>query len=178
MKIIQFVFALLLFSVTISSSQSNIAKDWQKLSIDQYEIKLPIDWDIDTSQQMGMRFILLSQLTNENDLFRENVNLLIQDLTGHNLSLDQYVDLTENQVSTLFQNGNIIVSERMNIDAQNEYHKMIYTGKQGIYDLMFQQYFWIIDQEAIIVTHTCEESEIEKYQSIGESILNSFTIKN
>lgn len=180
MKSIQIILVLLYFSISMLNGQSqiNYSEDWHKLSIDQYEIMHPIDWDIDTSGQAGTRFLLLSPIIDKNDQFRENVNLLIQDLTGHNLSLDQYVNLTENQVKTLIQNGEIIVSERVNIGTNDEYHKMVYSGKQGIYDLKFQQYFWVIAEEAIIVTFTSEESEFEKYQSVGESILNSFIIKN
>jgi len=177
MKSQQLFFVFLFSIITFLSvkSQTKNTEGWQKLNIDQYEIKLPNDWDVDTSGQAGTSFILLSPVQDKNDQFRENVNLLIQDLAGHNITLNQYVDLTENQVETLIQNGQLILSERITTNTKNEYHKMIYTGKQGIYNLKFQQYFWIVDHKAIILTLTCEVDQFDKYLPTGEMILDSFT---
>ncbi|MBK7681894.1 MAG: hypothetical protein IPJ26_05200 [Bacteroidetes bacterium] len=40
---------------------------------------------------MGTSFIIFSPLENDEDKFKENVNLLMQDLTGQNIDLDKYV---------------------------------------------------------------------------------------
>jgi hypothetical protein len=80
-----------------------------------------------------------------------------------------------NQVKTMIVNGEILESKRQNINGVN-FHKMIFTGKQGIYNLKFEQYYFIEKGKAFILTLTCEINEFEKYKETGEKILNSFKI--
>ena len=60
---------------------------------------------------------------------------------------------------------------------EQEYQRIIYTGKQGEFNLKFEQYYWVIDEKAYVLTLTCEEDEFENYQETGETILNSFVLK-
>ena len=156
--------------------QAEKAIDWEILNEDKYLIKHPSDWEVNRSGQMGTSFILFSPLSNESDKFKENVNLLIQDLTGYNLNLDQYVEISEGQIKTIVTEGKIISSDRIK-ENEREYQRMVYTGKQGIFDLKFEQYYWVICNQAFVLTLTGEEKEFEEYQGIGEEILNSFEIK-
>lgn len=149
---------------------------WKLLSESNYSIKYPGNWDLNKSGQMGTSFFLFSPLSSEKDQFKENVNLLIQDLTGYNVDLDEYVEISKNQVKTLITDGKIIVSERI-VDTPLKYQKMIYTGKQGIYKLKFEQYYWIENNKAFVLTLTCEESQFDTFKTIGEKILNSFQLK-
>ena len=49
----------------------------------------------------------------------------------------------------------------------------------GMVENKFEQYYWVIDDKAFILTLTCEESQYNDFQVIGEKILNSFNfIKN
>lgn len=185
MKRIQIILLLAITLNIIASGQSQVEKsekrteeltEWQYLREDKFEISHPSNWEVNKSGEMGTSFILFSPIANNSDKFRENVNLLTQDLTGHDLNLDKYVELSEGQIKTLVTNGKIISSERQNNDKQ-EYQKVIYTGKQGIYDLKFEQYYWVIDNKAFVLTLTCEEKEFNNYQSTGERILNSFKLK-
>ena len=58
-----------------------------------------------------------------------------------------------------------------------EFSRLVYTGKQGVFDLKFEQYFWVGKEKAYVLTFTTEENEYANYKSIGEKILNSFHIK-
>jgi hypothetical protein len=160
-----------------SNEQTEVLDSWKTLTASNYSIEYPENWELNKSGQMGTNFILLSPLTSDQDQFKENVNLLIQDLTGYNLDLDQYVEISEGQVNTMITDGNIIESERIS-NSDINYHKLIYTGKQGIYDLKFEQYFWVIENKAYVLTLTTEEEQFDSFQKIGERILNSFEIRN
>jgi len=48
---------------------------------------------------------------------------------------------------------------------------------QGRYELKVEQYYWVVNKEAYVLTFTSETSEYDNYQQVGESILNSFKIK-
>ena len=67
----------------------------------------------------------------------------------------------------MITDGNIIESKRITTEPLN-YQKVIYTGKQGIYNLKFEQYYWVVDDKAYILTLTCEESQFDNYQATGE----------
>ena len=60
-----------------------------------YSISYPDTWSIDTSKQMGTELIIFSPLENESDKFRENVNVIIQDLKGQSIGLDDYAKISE-----------------------------------------------------------------------------------
>ena len=75
---------------TENKSQAEVLDGWKSLTENSYSINYPGNWELNKSGQMGTSFILFSPLSSEQDQFKENVNLLIQDLTGYNLDLDKY----------------------------------------------------------------------------------------
>jgi len=169
MKLIGILFLFVNLSVF---GQTN---DWNTLNEKKYSIEYPSDWELNKSGQMGTKFILFSKLTSNNDQFKENVNLIVQDLTGYNIDLNQYVEISENQIKTMITDGNIISSERVKKD-EKEFQRVIYTGKQGIYDLKFEQYYWVENNNAYVLTLTCEITAYTDFKNTGEKILNSFEI--
>ena len=72
--------------------------EWKSLNEKNYSIQYPVNWELNKSGQMNTSFILFSELTSEKDQFKENVNLIIQDLTGYNIDFEQYVQISENQI--------------------------------------------------------------------------------
>jgi len=157
-----------------SINQPQIIKDWKKFDQSNYSIQYPPSWDLNISGQMGTSFILFSPLENEDDKFMENINLLAQDLSGLNIDLDKYTEISEGQIKTMVTNSSIQESRRMKIN-RSEYHKIIYSGEQGIYQLKFIQYYMVINDKAYVLTFTSEENKFEDYIEIAEKILNSFT---
>ena len=164
-----------IFILLISISACGQTKKWSNFKKVNFSINYPIEWELNESGQMGSEFILFSPLSSKNDNFKENVNLVIQDLSAYNLDLNKYVEISENQIKTMITEGNIITSDRKNKNGK-EFHKVIYTGKQGIYVLKYEQYFWVENNKAYILTLTCKESEFSDYKNIGEEILNSFEL--
>jgi hypothetical protein len=176
-KLLGLFFSLL----CVHSCGQNLAKndqiktqiDWKVLIENGYSIQYPNDWNLDKSGQMGMSFIILSQLSSPEDQFRENVNLLIQNLTGMNLDLDKFTAISEDQIKRMVTNGKLIESSRQNSNGVN-FQKVLYSGDQGIYRLQIQQYYWIKNDKAYVLSLTCEIDQFSKYIVDGERILNSF----
>ncbi len=148
---------------------------WKTISENNFKIEYPDNWELNKSGQMGTKFILFSQLSNPSDKFRENINLIIQDLTGSNITLDEYVEISENQIRTLVTNGKIIESRRIS-EKEFEHQKIIYTGKLGVFDLKFIQCYWVIDSKAFVLTFTTEINEFDNFIQVGEKIMKSFKI--
>jgi len=153
-----------------------VQEGWKSVDNINYSIQYPDNWDFDNSGQMGTSFIVFSKQSSGQDQFRENVNLLIQDLTGHNINLDNYVEISEGQIKTMITNGNLLESKRVS-SKKPEFHKMVYTGDQGIFKLKFEQYYWVLNDKAYVLTLTTEVDQFNNFKDMGEKILNSFVLK-
>lgn len=142
---------------------------------ERFSINYPADWKLDQSGSMGSSFIIFSPQEGENDIFSENVNLVEQDLTGYNFDLDQYTDLSMDQLSQMLTNFELKMSNR--IPSTPPRHKLIYHGQQGQYFLTFTQYFWVIGNNAYVLTFTTDRNQYDKYQKVGDQIMSSFKLK-
>jgi len=58
-----------------------------------------------------------------------------------------------------------------------EFQKLVFTGKQGKFDLKWQQYYRVEKDKAYVLTLTCEEDQYDNYLDIGQKIMNTFKIK-
>ena len=173
-------FLLFSFITFGQTTQKNTVKateiGWKVLNETNYSIQYPDNWELNKSGQMGSSFFIFSKTTSPQDKFRENVNLIIQSLQGQKIDLDKYVEISEGQIKTMITNGNIIESKRLKING-HEFQKVRYTGDQGIFKLKFEQYYWVLNGQAYVLTFTCEKNQFETYKQTGEKILNSFRIK-
>lgn len=166
------IFLFLLSTIFSVNAQTN----WKTLEDNSYSVKYPSDWEVNSTGMMGTSFILFSPLAEGLDNFKENVNLLIQDLSEYDLDLDKYVEISVGQIKTMITNSNIIESKTIKSEL-GEYQKMIYTGEQGVFKLKFEQYYWVKNNNAYVLTFTSELDKYLNYKETGEAILNSFIIK-
>ena len=171
------VIAIMLIGACGQTRQKNVQNDWKTLEQSNYVIQYPDDgFELNISGQMGMSFILFSKQNTPNGTFRENINLLIQDLKGLNISLDDFVNVSENQIKTLITDGKLIESKRF-IKDNSEFHELIYTGKQGLFNLKWKQYFTIKSEKAYVLTLTTRVEQFDNYISVGTKIMDSFKVK-
>lgn len=149
--------------------------DWEVEKNDLYYLEYPKDWTLDKSGNMGTSFFLFSPLASAEDEFRENINLIVQDLKGLNIDLEKFTEISVEQVKTLVTDSKIEVNERLEKNNLT-FHKLIYSGRQGLLELYFEQYYWVIDEKAYVLTFTCKNDTFSDYQEVGEAILNSFKL--
>lgn len=181
MKPFKFLAIPLLFLSLVVFGQGSVTKlisdqGWKLLDETDYSIEYPDNWELNNDKSRGINFYILSPQTSTADLFRENVNLIEQDLAGRSIDLDQYVEISESQIKKLISNSNLIESKRLNKNG-SDYQRVIYTGDQGSYKLKFEQYYWVKNGKAYVLTLTCEITQFKEYQELGEKILNSFVLK-
>lgn len=159
-----------------STGNKTTLNDWKTLDQVAYSIQYPSTWELNQNEQMGTSFILFSPLESDKDQFKENVNLLIQDISKYHIDLSEYTKISEGQIKTMVTNGTILESVRIKND-NGEYHKLIYSGDQGIFHLTFEQYYWVMNEKAFVLTFTCEQNKFAQKAETGEKILNSFKLK-
>jgi len=148
--------------------------DWKILNEGNYSISYPAGWQLDQSKAMGTTFVLFARGT-EAGTFRENVNLMIQDLTGMGLDLDKFVQMSEQQFKTMITNGKLISSKRLK--DRGEYQEIVATGTQGVMDLKFKQYYWVRDNKAYVLTFTALQSTYDAYAELAGKVMNTFKVK-
>ena len=148
---------------------------WEIYKEDDFSIQYPKDWELNQRGQMGTSFILFSAMENDQDQFRENVNLIVQDLRGRSVDLDAFTELSEEQIKSMMTNCTMYESKRIK-QGNKKYHKLIYSADQGAFSLKFEQRYWIENDKAYILTLTCEESKFSSFKEVGEKILNSFSL--
>ena len=158
--------------------------NWKILSKENYTIKHPPSWEVNTSGEDRTSFILFSPLVSKSEKFRTNINLIIQDLEGitidsRTINLKEYTErsIVEIKNKNTKSGGKIISSDLINVNGIS-HQKVIYTGvsKEGL-KLQYEQYYWVEKNKAYVLTLTCQEYKFIDYQATGEKIFDSFIIK-
>jgi hypothetical protein len=159
--------------------------NWKILSKENYTIKHPPSWEVNTSGEDRTSFILFSPLVSKSEKFRTNINLIIQDLGGFDIDSRTIINLKEYTERSIVEiknkntssGGKIISSDLINVNGIS-HQKVIYTGvsKEGL-RLQYEQYYWVEKNKAYVLTLTCQEDKFKDYQAIGEKIFDSFIIK-
>lgn len=156
--------------------KKKIITGWKELNTAVFSIQYPPAWELSQEGQMGSSLILMSPLEGDKDLFKENVNLVIEDLRGQKVSLVQYADAAGKQIQRMMTNSNILESKEIS-GSGDDHYKMIYTADQGTYSLKFEQHYRVKNGKAYVLTFTCEKNQPSAFQQDGENILNSFFLK-
>ena len=170
------ILTALLFVLNSTNAVAQVSDDWQEYQHNNVFLMAPADWTMDTSGMMGSTFIFMSPLENETDSFRENLNLVVQDVSQYNLTLEDYVKLTESQLKNMITDLDM---KKSGIAEANglKYGYVEYTSTQGVYNLDMIQHFYIIDGIAYIVTATTQVGSIEIHRKNLRKMLSSVSIK-
>lgn len=138
---------------------------------DDYSIMVPNGWSLDLSHRMNTEFILFAPYDSTNNIFRENVNVLV-DAVGDTLPLNAYADRAKR-----------ILDQHMpgfgNFRERRGDNKiwMFYDGEQQTMILHFSQLMMQKGNDIYILTFTSNASK-SKNESQAIEILESFSLKN
>lgn len=169
----KFLMLLSIASSFIGQSQVDILE--KTFSRDRYEIQYPKNWRLDTSKSYGTEFLLLSSLENQIDSFRENINLVIQDLSKKNIDLKEYKDISEKQINDLGENSMIIESLIIK-KGSTEYLRMNYLMSQAKLRFEVISLCYIVNNKAYLITFITEVRKSKEYKEVAEKILSSFKV--
>jgi hypothetical protein len=164
------------FSGHLCIAQEIISDPTVEYSKKDFKIRFPTSWKIDTSGTMGSEIFGFSPLESQTDRFRENVNVLVQNLSGQNIDLDKYKQITDMQIAKLFTDGKVIESVVVNSDKK-DFYKVAYEFTQESIRLKIRSICYIQREKAYLVTFTSELTKDEQYQQVGEALINSFSLQ-
>lgn len=135
-----------------------------------YEILYPAGW---IKQEKSNVLIFMSPRENERDLFQENVNLILQDLSQQPMSLEEYTELTKKQVTDNI-GAKAIVSLKATTLAGQQAMEFVYNMYYQGRNLKVKQYWFIKSNIAYVFTFTAEQSQYGGYESTALEMIKSF----
>ncbi|MES2629651.1 MAG: PsbP-related protein [Bacteroidota bacterium] len=166
-------YILILYFSAIAAQHAYAQEPWKTHERTGYTIDYPADWTLNTSVP-GASFIITSPPDQPDDDFSENVNLIVEDLSGKNVTLERYTYVTVVQIGAMLPDSKIISNQTLK-RKKLSFQKIVYTGTQEDFYMKYVQYYWIVDEHAFILTFICEDEKFEHYQATAERILDSFT---
>lgn len=154
---------------SIAVSAEEAAKP-QVHETEDYSVMVPKGWSLDLSHRMNTEFILFAPYDSTNNIFRENVNVLV-DAVGDTLPLNAYADRAKR-----------ILDEHMpgfgKFRERREENSiwMFYDGEQQTMILHFSQRMVQKGNDIYILTFTSNSSK-SKNESQALEILDGFALK-
>lgn len=137
---------------------------------DGISIKYPNNWEI-LENQHGTNVMILMPLDEMKSDFRANLNIVIEDLTDMEISLERYTELSRNQLEKLITDIQIVEPLNPCTLASHSGYELVYRGKQGIFELQWLQTWTVINEKAYVLTYT---NTTDDYYDLLEIILEMF----
>ena len=137
-------------------------------------IKYPAEWT-KQEQVMGAVVVFLAPTEGPSDIFQENVNIIVQDLSAQPMTLDEYTELGLGQIEQFITDANILDSTTATL-AGIPGGRLVYTGKQGQYDLKWMQVWTIKNDKAYVISYTAEIGRYSAFLETVEEMIDSFEI--
>jgi len=138
------------------------------------KIKYPLGWEIQEGI-LGSVVIFNSDKEGENDRFQENLSVIVQDLGGQKITLEQYSAAVVNQIKHIIPSDQIMEAGTMTLSG-NKGQKIVCRVAQGGFRLKLLQIWTIQGQKAYMITFTAEEDKYLKYQGVVQKMIKSFKI--
>lgn len=148
-------------------------KKYHDLRDSNYSIRYSETFVRDENTTKGASFVLKIPRESALDNFSANINLLIQDLDTLNYNLDQYVELTEQQIKSHVE---LFDSQRIK-RGNMEYHAFTFGGMLMGYNVKFLQYDFVQDNKAYILTYTAKKDQFDVYFVEAKEVMDSFVLK-
>jgi len=108
-------------------------------------------------------------------MFQENVNIIVQDLSDQPMTLAEYTELSIGQIEQVITDSNILDSSAVTL-AGIPGHEVVYTGKQGLYDLKWMQVWTVKNDKAYVISYTAEVSSYPALLETVQEMIDSFEI--
>ncbi len=147
--------------------------EWKQLDVPEYTIKVPSAWLL---EQMESDFRVYSPKQSDTDPFQENVNVLVQDLTGMQIDLDSFTRLSLAQLDSMFANTDFEDVKRVN-DENGDHDMLVYSGTVNEVEYKWKQNYLVANDRAFVLTYTAVKDQYDKYLKTADEIMNSFRLK-
>jgi serine/threonine-protein kinase len=139
------------------------------------KIPYPRTWTI-REGTLGTVVLFLSPREDSSDNFQENLNLIVQDLSGQKIGLKEFTEISKKQIQKFISNPDIILAKEITL-AENPGYEVMYSGKQGNYNLKWKQAWTVLNEKAYVLTYTSQIQHYEDYLKYINAMQSGFEIE-
>ncbi|MGG9961175.1 PsbP-related protein [Ferruginibacter sp. SUN106] len=172
-----FLIAIFLSTPFWGFSQTESSLHYSTYSNEKYTIAYPETWRIDTSNMPRAEFSFFSPKEDATDTFSDNVNLIVRDLTKQHLrpdaTLDEFEAFSEKQIKTLAVDVTEFSAKKIELN-NTECYEINFNLTYQQYRLHTKQYYFISNSKSIVLTMSCEQKKLDKFQPVWNRISGSF----
>ena len=165
---------VLILGVVLTMSREHRFKKYHNTA-GGFSISYPATWDFQENKG-GAAVIFFSPEENDLDFFKENVNVVVQDISGNPMTLKAYSELAIKQMQLMFKDNFVAIESAPTfVDGQAAY-KLIFIGKGPDTELKYMSVWLIKDLTAYQITYTALFFQYDRYIGKMKSMVNSFHI--
>lgn len=140
-----------------------------------FSMKYPASWKVEENQ-LGTTVAFYSKQEGELDFFKENVNVVVQDLSPDLMDMQKYTDVILAQMESVFGNQINIVESKKTFFADQQSYKFVFEGTDPNLSLKYHIIWTIKGSKAYQLTFTSLVTTYEKYFPKFEAMSSSFKI--
>ena len=126
----------------------------------------------------GTLVTFYSPLENSLDVFKENVNIVLQDMSEEKRALDlkQYTEIAINQMQAVFKKNFVLLESKPTLMNGIPGHRIVFLAKGGESDLKVKCIWAIKAKRAYQFTYGALASQYDKYVGQVDAMLRSIQI--
>lgn len=139
-----------------------------------FSVQYPVDWAYAVNKD-GTNVIFYTPYESELDIFTENVNIVVTDISKKPMSLMEFTNLALKQMEALFANNiKIVESEPYPLGNRNGYkYTIVGAGESSI---KFMMVWTLKGSDVYQFTYAALDSAYERYLDKVETMVKSFRI--
>ena len=142
-----------------------------------FEVKYPNNWTV-APYTSGVNAVFYSPLDNALDKYKDNVNILVQDMNKLTeiYSLNKYTKKAIGQMKVIYKE-NFVLLDSQDITVDNTPgHEITFIGKNPGIDLKVKCVWAIKGTNVYLFTYSAVDSQYDKYIKKVDAMLRSFRI--
>lgn len=139
-----------------------------------FRIKYPPAWSEEVGTA-GSVVAFLSPQQGGSDDFRDNLNVLVQDLPDPSTPLSEYTRLSLRQAPQIIDGFKLLTSGPSTLASRSAW-RVTYLGQSGNHDLEFEA-FWLVEKgRAYVLTFTAARAAFDAFEPTTEAMIDSFQL--
>jgi hypothetical protein len=143
--------------------------------VNKFSMRFPATWK-KVENRDGAAVIFISPLQNKLDIFPENVNVVVQDISGNIMSLEDYTRTAIMQVQVVFKDSIQITQSEGTYLSGHPAYKFVYIGKGPETEFKIMHVWTVVGTTAYQITYTALASQFDQYIDQVNKMVDSFRL--
>ncbi len=139
-----------------------------------FQVRYPSDWKFKENIN-GTVVTFIAPKSSKFAAFQENLNIIVQDLSAHPLSLKEYSKQAVGQLTAMYNNVEILDTDSI-IMSNLPATKIEYLMKAE-FKIKLIQVWTVKDKKAYLITFSADADRFDQYKGKAMGIIKSFKLK-